>query len=187
MREYKAVKKNILATTVMKTPLGDMFCAATSNGICILSFFTQKNLEKQIQKVQKIFNAEVLPAHNKYFECLQKELNKYFEGELLDFKTPLQLVGTPFQQDVWKILMKVPYGETISYKEQASLLKKPNASRAVANANAQNMISIIIPCHRIIQSNGSLGGYAGGIDKKQELLKLENKHYYDIVRPKHQH
>lgn len=187
MREFKAIKKNIIATSTIKTPLGDMFCAATSKGICILSFFEQKNLEKQIEKVQKFFNAEAIPAHNRYFECIQKELDEYFEGKRGDFTVPLQLVGTPFQQDVWKILQSIPYGETISYKEEAELLKKPNAARAVGSANGQNMISILIPCHRIIQSNGSLGGYAGGLDKKEALLKLENNHYYDIMRKNHEH
>ena len=187
MRQFKAVKKNILATNVIKTALGDMFCASTSKGICLLSFFGQKDLEKQIQKVQEFFNAEAIPAYNKYFECLQKELDEYFEGKLLDFTIPLQLVGTPFQQDVWKILRSIPYGETISYKEEAQLLKKANASRAVANANAKNMISILIPCHRIIKSDGTLGGYAGGVEKKQSLLELEKKYYHDILRPKHKH
>jgi len=187
MREYKPQKKNILATSVMHTPLGDMFCAATQKGVCLLSFFSQKNLEKQIEKIQNFFDTEAIPAHNKYFESLQKELNEYFEGKRGDFTIPLQLLGTPFQLDTWKILQSIPYGETISYKEEAQLLKKPNASRAVANANAKNMISIIIPCHRIIQTNGKLGGYAGGVDKKQALLDLENNHYNDIIRKKHQH
>lgn len=184
MREYKAIKKNIIATTTINTPLGDMFCAATKDGICILSFFGQKNLEKQIEKVQNFFDAQIIPAHNKYFDCLQKELDEYFQGKREEFTIPLQLVGTTFQQSVWKILMKIPYSETISYKQEAELLKKPTASRAVANANGQNMISILIPCHRIIQSNGSLGGYAGGIDKKQALLKLENNHCFDIIPKK---
>lgn len=187
MREYKAIKKNILATTVIKTPLGDMFCAATSKGVCLLSFFKEKNLEKQIEKVQKFFNCEAIPAHNKYFECLQKELDEYFEGKRIDFTVPLQLVGTPFQQDVWKILMKIPYGDTISYKEEAQLLKNPKAVRAVGTANGKNMISILIPCHRIIQSNGALGGYTGGTDKKQSLLQLENNYSYDIIRKTHHH
>lgn len=187
MRIYKPIKKNILATSVIKTPLGDMFCAATSKGVCLLSFFGQKNLEKQIEQIQKFFETEAIPAYNKYFECLQKELDEYFEGKRADFTIPLQLVGTPFSQDVWKILMHIPYGETISYKEEAKLLKKPNATRAVANANGKNMIAILLPCHRIIQSNGKLGGYAGGIDKKQLLLDLEKKYYHDVPRPEHKH
>ena len=177
MRKYEAEKKNIIATSTITTPLGDMFCAATSKGICILSFFKAKYLEKQIEKVQKFFNAEMIPAHNKYFECLQKELDEYFEGRRREFTIPLQLVGTPFQQDVWKILQLIPYGERVSYKDEAGLLKKPKAFRAVANANGQNMIAILIPCHRIIQSGGKLGGYSSGIDKKEYLLNLEEKFY----------
>lgn len=177
MRDYKTIKKNIIATSTIKTPLGDMFCAATQKGICILSFFNSKHLEKQIAKVRKIFDAQVIPAHNKFFDCLQNELNEYFEGKRREFSIPLQLVGTPFQQEVWKILQLIPYGEKISYKDEAELLKKPNAARAVANANGQNMISILIPCHRIIQKNGNLGGYSSGIDKKEFLLNLEKKHF----------
>ena len=187
MRVYKPVKKNIIATTVIQTPLGDMFCAATYKGVCLLSFFGEENLENQIQKVQEFFNAEAIPAHNKYFECLQKELDEYFQGKRVDFTTPLQLVGTPFQQDVWKILMHIPYGDTISYKEEAQLLKKPKAVRAVGTANGKNMISILIPCHRVVRSNKTLGGYAGGIDKKQSLLELENNYSYDIIRKSHHH
>ncbi len=187
MKENKLIKKNIIATTTIKTPLGDMFCATTHKGICILSFFEQKNLEKQIKKVQDFFKAETISAHNKYFESLQKELDEYFEGKRIDFTVPLQLVGSPFQQSVWKILMSVPYGETISYKQEAQLLKNPKAVRAVGTANANNMIAILIPCHRIIQTGGGLGGYAGGVKKKEFLLKLENNHSSDIIRKTHKH
>ncbi len=187
MREFKAIKKNIIATTTIKTPLGDMFCAATSKGICILSFFEQDNIKKQIEKVQTFFDADIIPAQNKYFESLQKELDEYFEGKRADFTIPLQLVGTSFQQDTWRILQTIPYGETISYKQEALLLKNPKAVRAIGTANGKNMISILIPCHRVIQSNGALGGYAGGVDKKQALLNLENSHCCDIVRKEHHH
>ncbi len=185
MREYKAQKRDIIATSTIKTPLGDMFCAATQKGVCILSFFEQKNLEKQIKKVQDFFKAEIIPAHNQYFACLQKELDEYFEGKRTDFTIPLQLVGTSFQQSAWRVLMSVPYGETISYKQEAKLLKNPKAVRAVGCANGQNMIAILIPCHRIIQTGGGLGGYAGGLDKKEFLLNLENKHSFDIIRKNH--
>ena len=176
MREYKAIKKSILATSTIKTPLGDMFCAATQKGVCFLGFFEQKALEKQLEKIQKFFDTEAISAHNIYFEQVQKELDEYFEGKRKEFTIPLQLVGTPFQQSVWKILMKIPYGETVSYKQEAQLLKHEKAIRAVANANGQNLISILIPCHRVVQTNGSLGGYAGGINRKQALLTLENNH-----------
>ncbi|MCP4969195.1 MAG: methylated-DNA--[protein]-cysteine S-methyltransferase [Arcobacter sp.] len=187
MREYKAIKKNIIATTVIKTPIGDMFCAATNKGVCILNFFGQNNIEEQVKRVQVFFNAEAIPAHNKYFECLQKEINEYFEGKRSDFTIPLQLVGTSFQQSVWKILMSIPYGETITYKEEAVLLKNPNSSSAVANANSKNMISIIIPCHRVIKSDGKLGTYMADLEKKASLIKLENNYKCDIIRKSHHH
>ncbi|WP_044419094.1 methylated-DNA--[protein]-cysteine S-methyltransferase [Halarcobacter anaerophilus] len=183
MREYKSNKKNIIATTVIQTPLGDMFAASTKNGICMLNYYDQRKekTQKELEKMKKFFNADIIPAHNKYFEVLQKELKEYFEKKRENFTIPLQLVGTPFQQSVWKILQLIPYGETISYLDEAKLLKNEKAVRAVANANGRNPISIIIPCHRVIASGGKIGGYSSGIDKKIELLKLENSYSYDII------
>ncbi|QKF80650.1 methylated-DNA--[protein]-cysteine S-methyltransferase [Halarcobacter ebronensis] len=182
MREYKPKTKNVIATTVIKTPLGDMLAASTKKGICLLSFYSEeeKQLQKDLDKLKKFFDAEIIPAHNKYFECLQKELDEYFNKKRKEFTLPLQLVGTPFQQSVWKILQKIPYGETISYKEEAQLLKNPKATRAVANANGKNPIAIIIPCHRVIASGKKLGGYSSGVDKKVTLLKLEDSYRFDI-------
>ncbi|WP_321313480.1 methylated-DNA--[protein]-cysteine S-methyltransferase [Halarcobacter sp.] len=186
MRSYKSDKKNILATTVIKTPLGDMFAVSTKKGICMLSYYKQNEevIQKDLNKMKKFFDADIIPAHNKFFECLQKELDEYFEGKRKEFTVPLQLVGTPFQQSVWRILQLIPYGETVSYLEEAQLLKNPKAVRAVANANGRNPISIIIPCHRVIASGGKIGGYTSGIDKKIKLLKLENSYDYDIIQKK---
>jgi len=173
MREYKTIKKNIIATTVITTPLGKVFAASTNKGICMLAFYNEKTIQKQINKLTKFFDADIMSAHNKYFDQLKEELNEYFEGKREVFEVPLQLLGTPFQQKVWNILQAIPYGSTISYQEQAVLINNPKAVRAVANANANNLIAIIIPCHRVIGKNGKLTGYAGGIDKKEYLLDLE--------------
>lgn len=173
MREYKSITKNIIATTVITTPLGKMFVASTNKGICMLTFYNEKNIQKQIEKLKKFFDADVMSAHNKHFDQLKKELDEYFEGKREVFEIPLQLLGTPFQQKVWNILQAIPYGNTISYQEQAVLINNEKAVRAVANANAANLIAIIIPCHRVIGKNGKLTGYAGGIDKKEFLLNLE--------------
>ncbi len=103
-----------------------------------------------------------------------KQLGEYFVGKRDAFDVPLDLSsGTPFQQTVWQALLKIPYGKTISYAQLANLIGQPTAYRAVANANGKNPISLIIPCHRVIASNGELGGYTGGVAIKQQLLALE--------------
>ncbi|MFF1417732.1 methylated-DNA--[protein]-cysteine S-methyltransferase [Streptomyces sp. NPDC058280] len=102
-----------------------------------------------------------------------RQLAAYFDGELTDFVLPMRLDGTPFQLRVWEELRKIPYGETRSYGELAVTLGKPGASRAVGLANGKNPIGIIVPCHRVIGSTGSLTGYGGGLDRKQRLLRFE--------------
>ena len=106
-------------------------------------------------------------------KTLENELSEYFSGNLKQFTVPLSPVGTDFQKSVWKILQKIPYGETWSYRKQSEILGDVKKVRAVANANGMNKISILIPCHRVIGSNGTLTGYGGGIWRKQKLLELE--------------
>lgn len=107
------------------------------------------------------------------FDKTQQQLKEYFNGEREDFNIPLYLEGTDFQKRVWEQLQKIPYGETRSYKQIATALKDPNACRAVGTANGKNPVSIIVPCHRVINVGGKLGGYAGGLDIKIQLLALE--------------
>jgi O-6-methylguanine DNA methyltransferase len=105
----------------------------------------------------------------------KQQLDEYFLGKRQSFDIPLNMVGTDFQKSVWQTLLKIPYGQTLSYKQEAITLGKESAVRAVANANGANNIGIIIPCHRVIASDGTLGGYSGGIDRKEFLLNLEYK------------
>ena len=112
-------------------------------------------------------NDVILKAKNQLYE--------YFDGNRIEFNVPLQLVGTDFQKKVWNLLMKIPFGKTISYLDLAKMLGDPNATRAVAAANGKNPIAIIIPCHRVIGSDGSLTGYAGGLGNKRMLLSFESK------------
>jgi O-6-methylguanine DNA methyltransferase len=100
-------------------------------------------------------------------------LAAYFRGTLLQFELPLRMPGTPFQQKVWEELRAIPYGETISYMELARRIGHPGASRAVGSANGRNPISIVVPCHRVIAADGTLGGYGGGLDRKEWLLQHE--------------
>lgn len=157
----------------IETPLGTMIACANENGICMLEFSDRKSLSKELEDISKYFKANIVQGENPHFKTLKKELEEYFERKRFDFTVPLAPVGTDFQKNVWEILRTIPYGTTRSYQQQADILGNPKAVRAVANANGLNKISIIIPCHRVIGTNGRLTGYSGGIWRKQKLLELE--------------
>ena len=157
----------------IETPLGTMIACADENGICMLEFSDRKALPTELKEISKYFNANIIQGENPHFKVLEEELEEYFKGKRKDFTVPLSPVGTEFQKNVWEVLRKIPYGTTRSYQEQAKILGNPKAVRAVANANGLNKISIIIPCHRVIGSDGKLTGYGGGIWRKQKLLELE--------------
>lgn len=159
----------------LETPLGTMIACAVEQGVCLLEFTDRKMLERELIQLAKSLNATIIQGENPHFPCLEKELKEYFEGKRREFTVPLFTPGSEFQQTVWENLRQVSYGKTVSYKDQSTLLGKPNAVRAVANANGMNRISIIIPCHRVIGSNGNLTGYGGGIWRKQWLLDFEQK------------
>ena len=173
MREYKTQTKEIITTTTFSTPLGEIFAAASKKGIVMLTFFTPFNIEAKIAVLKNTLDADVIPANGEIFQVLKIQLEEYFDKKRTTFEIPLQLVGSPFQVQCWKELLNIPYGKTISYKEQAIKIENEKAYRAVANANAQNMIAILVPCHRVISSDGKLSGYNGGVEKKEFLLKLE--------------
>lgn len=157
----------------IETPLGTMFACAVDEGICLLEFTDRKNMEKQFTSLSKALNAEIVQGENKHFKQLEDELTEYFEGKRQQFDVPLFIIGTEFQKNVWKLLREIPIGETRTYKQQSGFLGNPKAIRAVGTANGINKIAILIPCHRVIGSNGELVGYAGGIWRKQKLLELE--------------
>ena len=157
----------------IETPIGTMYAAATAEGICMLEFTDRKMLETEFKDLAKSLNAIIIQGENPHFITLEKELAEYFLGKRTEFTVPLSPVGTDFQKSVWKVLMKIPYGETWNYKKQSEVLGDAKKVRAVANANGMNKISILIPCHRVIGSNGTLTGYGGGIWRKQKLLELE--------------
>ena len=136
--------------------------------------------EKGLSRITFLTNAESVRDQNREsdkraFGELEQQLHAYFSGELENFTVPLSPEGTPFQQKVWSELLKIPYGETISYGELARRIGNPNASRAVGLANGSNPIPIIIPCHRVIGSDGKLTGYGGGLPIKEKLLALEKR------------
>lgn len=157
----------------VETPLGTMIACADEYGICLLEFSDRKALPTELKEIAKHFNANILQGENPLFNTLELELAEYFAGQRQDFTVPLSPVGTEFQKKVWEVLRQIPYGTTRSYQQQANILGNPKSVRAVANANGLNKISIIIPCHRVIGTNGTLTGYGGGIWRKQKLLELE--------------
>ena len=171
----KSKNKKIVTVTRILTPLGPMLAGAVEDGICLLEFVDRRMIETQIKRLKKYLNAEFVPGQSKYFDELNKQLKEYFGGNRKNFNLPLSLPGTEFQLKVWKELGKIPYGTTRSYQQQATALKNPKAVRAVARANGDNRIAIIIPCHRVIGKNGELVGYGGGMWRKQFLLNLEKK------------
>ena len=163
----------IMATTI-DTPLGLMHAGAIERGICLLDFADREILAIQIARLQKTFNAELRHGENHHLRALKTQLVEYFDKQRERFEVPLVLSGTEFQNRVWKELQNIPYGETRTYKQQAEKVGNPKAVRAVATANANNRIAIVVPCHRVVASNGDLAGYAGGIWRKRFLLELEN-------------
>lgn len=168
------MNKQILKSCHIATPLGEMLAIADDNFLYLLEFVQQKNLSSALKSLQKTLI--ISEGKNSTIELVENELQQYFNGTLKTFKTPIKFLGTEFQKLAWQNLQKIPFGETKSYLEQATIAGKPSAYRAVANANAANKIAIIVPCHRVINNNGNLGGYAGGISKKQWLLNFEQKH-----------
>ena len=157
----------------IETPIGTMVACATDKGICMLEFSDSKVLEAELKEISKQEKAPIIQGESPFFTILEQELSEYFAGKRQVFSVPLSPFGTDFQQRVWQVLRTIPYGQTWSYKQQATALGSPKSVRAVANANGQNHISILIPCHRVIGSNGTLTGYGGGLWRKKFLLELE--------------
>ena len=158
------------------TPLGPMMAIADSQAVYLLEFTDRRGLERELIDLKRRLTAVILPGQSEIIAEAREQLSSYFDGKLKAFTVPLETPGTPFQQQVWQELLTIPYGETRSYKAQATRIGNAKAVRAVATANGMNRLAIIIPCHRVIGSDGSLTGYAGGLRRKEWLLNLEAKH-----------
>lgn len=163
----------------LETPLGPMLAIADEEALYLLEFAEKQRLEQKIEKLHFKTKLAITPGTSAPIISLETELKAYFEGKLRDFKTPLCLLGSPFQKQVWTELTRIPYGETRSYAAQARVMGKETAYRAVANANGANHFAIVIPCHRVINNNGNLGGYGGGIERKKWLLDHEKSFHHD--------
>lgn len=165
----------VLKAAWIDTVLGPMLAISDDNSLYLLEFVTRCGLEKEIERLRARGFA-IIPGNTSPIQSITEELTDYFSGKLTQFKTPYRVFGSQFQQEVWQALCKIPYGQTKSYLEQAIDLGRPNSYRAVANANGANQLAIIIPCHRIIASDGTLGGYGGGLAVKKWLLENEKQY-----------
>ncbi|HEX6923334.1 MAG TPA: methylated-DNA--[protein]-cysteine S-methyltransferase [Bacillales bacterium] len=161
----------------MASPIGPLTVVSTAKGVCKLEFGSvDENMPNVHAWTKRHFLKSEMVRDEDQVAPVVQELDEYFRGERFYFDLPLVLQGTTFQKRVWETLRQIPHGETRSYKEIAQLMKAGKAVRAVGNANNKNPLPILIPCHRVIGSNGSLVGYGGGVDKKQYLLEIEKAH-----------
>lgn len=156
-----------------KSPIGELVVGSCEGKLCVLDYRYRKMRAGVDRRIENGLNATMVEGISETNQEAIKQLDEYLAGERTSFDIPLQMVGTDFQQSVWNALLTIPYGETWSYGELAKQLGDANAVRAVASANGANSIAVIIPCHRVIGSDGSLTGYAGGLPAKKKLLTLE--------------
>jgi len=169
----KSHNNELIKITRILTPLGPMLVGALDEGICLLEFIDRKMLQTQLKKINSYFGTVCVPGDHKHFKQLDRELKEYFNGKRKIFTVPIVYPGSDFQVKVWEQLRTIPYGTTRSYGEQAKILGRPKAVRAVASANGANRIAVIVPCHRVIGKDGKLVGYGGGLWRKKYLLELE--------------
>jgi len=163
----------IFAMRWIETPLGAMVAVADENSLYLLEFADRPMLATQMKTLQKRYGCSVAPGLNDVLRTTEEELQSYFAGTLQEFSVPLDTKGTDFQVAVWARLKLIPYGQTLSYGQMAKDLDRVDAQRAVGKANGDNRIAIIIPCHRVVRSDGSLCGYGGGLWRKKRLIELE--------------
>ncbi len=166
----------MLLKTIVDTPLGVMIAGASDAGICLFDFDNRSRLAAIIRRIEEYYDTEFQDGDSPLFSQLKTEIDEYFMGQRRFFSVKLDLVGTDFQKQVWNALLNIPYAATRSYKQQSLSLGSDKNTRAVANANGDNGIAIIVPCHRVIGENGSLTGYGGGLERKKWLLDHERRY-----------
>ena len=159
--------------TWIETPLGPMVAAATDEGVCLLEYTDPERLQVQIPQLRRRIAPRIVDGDHPHLAALREQLAGYFAGSVKEFSVPLVAPGTPFEESVWQTLLRIPYGETRSYIEIARELGSPEGQRAVGRVNGLNRIAIVIPCHRVVNHGGGLGGYGGGLGRKARLLDLE--------------
>jgi len=162
------------------TPLGSMIVGVSDRGLYLLEFAERRMLDTQLKRLRQELGRVFLPGEHPLMHQVQRELDAYFEGSLREFTLDLQASGTTFQEQVWEALLEIPYGQMRSYADIARRVGQPEAVRAVGRANGDNRIAIVIPCHRVVGSDGKLTGYGGGLWRKQYLLSLEQSESFSL-------
>jgi O-6-methylguanine DNA methyltransferase len=157
----------------LESPVGPLIVGASAGAVCLLHFADEDVLESRLESLRRRHAATLVNAKSPVLDRLRKELGEYFLGQRREFTGELLCPGTQFQERVWHALREIPYGETWSYKDLAVRVGDVLATRAVGAANGENPIAIVIPCHRVVNANGELGGYGGGLWRKRILLDLE--------------
>lgn len=168
-------KKNVILTQRFHAPCGVLVLGSIDDQLCLCDWLVEPHRDQVGRRLTKALQAEIREGPSPVTEQAAAELGEYFAGQRRSFDIPLRLVGTPFQQLVWRSLLDIPYGQTRSYADIAQSIGRPSSVRAVANANGANALSILVPCHRVIGSDHSLTGYGGGLVAKQYLLALEDR------------
>jgi AraC family transcriptional regulator of adaptative response/methylated-DNA-[protein]-cysteine methyltransferase len=150
-----------------------MLAVASRRGVCLLEFRDRRAIAAELRELRRRFGVPIVPGSSEHVDRLRGELARYFAGTLARFDVPLDLGGTAFQRRVWTRLLEIPFGETASYAQVAKDIGKPEALRAVGQANGKNPVAIVVPCHRVVRTDGSLWGYGGGLWRKRWLLQHE--------------
>lgn len=162
-------RSNPIFFSVMQSPIGPLLLAASKDGLRCVQFHRGKP--------PKPAKDETWIESREHLQAYEQEINAYFRGELREFTCKLDLAGTSFQKECWRALLRIPYGETRTYADIAKEIGRPQAFRAVGQANHDNPIAIIVPCHRVLGANGTLTGYGGGLSTKEKLLQLEGARF----------
>ena len=164
---------DLLMQSQIETPIGSLVAIGDDETLYFLEFADHTKLETKLQRLKKRTSATIVAGKSKSICLIEQELDLYFKGKLHEFTTSLTMLGSEFQKQVWRELLKIPHGQTRSYKDIAVAIGRPTSYRAVAQANGSNVLPVLIPCHRVINSNGAMCGYGGGLPRKKWLLNHE--------------
>lgn len=169
----------MIHVTSYHSPFGELILGSYNQAICLCDWKHRKQRHQIDERIKRILGVDFVYQSNAVLADLECQLNLYFSGNIKSFDLPLIMAGTSFQKKVWNTLLRIPYGKTCSYAKLSNTINNPEAIRAVASANGANAISILVPCHRGVGSNGALTGYAGGLSAKKGLLQLEGAAIYN--------